>query len=71
LEEALRNVVAAIYKAGTEATELTVKRVRKAAETRLGLRDNFFKEEWKTQSKQIIEAEAVRVSFGTLARNFN
>ena len=60
LEEELRQVVRNIYKAGN-LDELTVKRVRCAAETSLALSDGFYKEPaWKERSKAIIESEAVR-----------
>ena len=60
LERALRDVVQAVYSSGNMA-ELTVKRVRKAAEDALKLDDGFFKEEhWKDRSKHIIEDEVVR-----------
>lgn len=61
LEKALRNTVANIFRTG-KLEELTVKRVRLATETALGLEEGFFKahEEWKTRSDQIIKDEAVR-----------
>ena len=60
LENELRQVVRNIYETG-DLVELTVKRVRNAAEKNLDLRDGFFKEsQWKDKSKAIIEAEAVR-----------
>ena len=59
LEQELRQIVRQIYKAGN-LEELTVKRVRTAAEKNLGLDDGFFKEsQWKDKSKAIIENEAV------------
>jgi hypothetical protein len=64
LEKALRNTVANIFRTG-KLDELTVKRVRLATETALGLEEGFFKahEEWKTRSDQIIKDEAVRDAF--------
>lgn len=63
LEKALRDTVANIFRTG-KLEELTVKRVRLAAETTLGLDEGFFKahDEWKTRSEQIIKDEAVRVT---------
>ncbi|KUL84559.1 hypothetical protein ZTR_08734 [Talaromyces verruculosus] len=59
LEKALRNTVANIFRTG-KLEELTVKRVRLATETALGLEEGFFKahEAWKTRSDQIIKDEA-------------
>ncbi|GAM40888.1 transcriptional regulator [Talaromyces pinophilus] len=59
LEKALRNSVANIFRTG-KLEELTVKRVRRATETALGLEEGFFKahEKWKTRSDQIIKDEA-------------
>lgn len=64
LEQALKNVVQTIYKSG-DLENLTVKRVRKAAEENLGLDEGFFKdhETWKDKSKDIILAEVVRVEY--------
>ena len=60
LEMELRQVVRSKYAAG-KLEELTVRRVRAAAEKNLSLSDGFFKEsEWKDRSKSIIEFEAVR-----------
>jgi hypothetical protein len=60
LEDELRRVVKDICRSG-DLSELTVKRVRAAAERNLGLREGFFKEPaWKARSKAFIEAEAVR-----------
>lgn len=61
LEQALRNEVAAIFKSGN-MEELTVKRVRLAAEKKLGVEEGFFKttDDWKTRSDQIIKDEVVR-----------
>ncbi|KAI9376264.1 hypothetical protein BJX61DRAFT_538962 [Aspergillus egyptiacus] len=58
LEKALRHVVANIYKTGN-TEELTVKRVRLAAEKALQLEEGFFKTngDWKARSDQIIKDE--------------
>ncbi|KAL3482437.1 hypothetical protein BJX99DRAFT_2602 [Aspergillus californicus] len=58
LEQALRDVVARIYKAGN-MEELTVKRIRLAAEKSMQLEEGFFKSngDWKTRSDQIIKDE--------------
>ncbi|KAL2835049.1 transcriptional regulator [Aspergillus cavernicola] len=58
LEKALRDVVARIYKTGN-MEELTVKRVRLAAEKSLQLEMGFYKTngDWKTRSDQIIKDE--------------
>lgn len=66
LEKTLRDTVANIFRTG-KLEELTVKRVRLATETALGLEEGFFKahEEWKTRSDQIIKDEAVRHAFCT------
>ncbi|KAL4926904.1 putative transcriptional regulator [Aspergillus undulatus] len=58
LERALRDVVAGIFKTG-KTEELTVKRVRLAAEKALQLEDGFFKSngDWKARSDQIIKDE--------------
>lgn len=58
LEKALRDAVAKIYKSGT-MEELTVKRVRLAAEKELGVEEGFFKtsRDWKSKSDQIIKDE--------------
>ena len=59
LEHALRGAVQEIYRSGV-LEELTVKRVRTAAEEDLELQDGFFKRDtWKERSKRIIELEAV------------
>jgi len=59
LERALRHAVQVVYRKGN-LEELTVKRMRKAAEEELDLQEGFFKEpEWKDRSKAIIETEAV------------
>ncbi|KAL2838744.1 hypothetical protein BJX68DRAFT_248538 [Aspergillus pseudodeflectus] len=58
LEKALRDAVAQIYKTG-KMEELTVKRVRLAAEKALQLEEGYFKRngEWKARSEQIIKDE--------------
>ncbi|KAF7588553.1 hypothetical protein BBP40_005508 [Aspergillus hancockii] len=58
LEKALRDVVTNIYKSGN-MKELTVKRVRAAAEKALGVKEWFFKGSaiWKSKSDQIIKDE--------------
>lgn len=61
LEQALRQAVQNVYKTG-DLEQLTVKRIRKAAEEDLDLQDGYFKEDtvWKDKSKAIIESEVVR-----------
>ncbi|KKK25013.1 hypothetical protein P175DRAFT_0504779 [Aspergillus ochraceoroseus IBT 24754] len=58
LEKALRDAVAKIYKTG-KIEELTVKRVRLAAEKSLQLEDGFYKGtgDWKARSDQVIKDE--------------
>ncbi|RHZ57965.1 hypothetical protein CDV55_104980 [Aspergillus turcosus] len=58
LEKALRDAVAKIYRSG-KMEELTVKRVRLAAERALGLEEGFFKGDsaWKSKSDQAIKDE--------------
>ncbi|KAL3453470.1 hypothetical protein BJX65DRAFT_263990 [Aspergillus insuetus] len=58
LEKALRDAVAKIYKTG-RMEELTVKRVRLAAEKALQLEEGYFKTngEWKARSEQAIKDE--------------
>jgi hypothetical protein len=60
LEKGLRDTVASIFRSG-KLEELTVKRVRRATETTLGLEEGFFKahEEWKARSEIVIKEEAV------------
>lgn len=60
LEKALRDAVAKIYRSG-KMEELTVKRVRLAAERALGLEEGFFKGDsaWKSKSDQVIKDEVV------------
>lgn len=60
LEQALRDVVQQVYKTGN-LEELTVKRVRIAAEKFLNLKDGFYKSEptWNQESKRIIRSEVV------------
>lgn len=69
LEQALRDEVAVIFKSGN-MEELTVKRVRLAAEKKLGLEEGFFKTkgDWKTRSDQIIKDEVVRPQAVAIAR---
>lgn len=62
LEQALRQAVTTVYENG-DLDNLTVKRMRIAAEEDLGLDAGFFKEgKWKDKSKRIIEQEAVCAS---------
>ncbi|KAJ5372509.1 hypothetical protein N7517_004515 [Penicillium concentricum] len=58
LERSLRDQVAAIFKSGN-MEELTVKRVRLAAEATLGLTEGYFKStsDWKARSENIIKDE--------------
>ncbi|KAJ5555183.1 Transcriptional regulator [Penicillium sp. DV-2018c] len=58
LEQSLRDAVAAIFKSGN-MDELTLKRVRLAAEAILGLTQGYFKSSdvWKTRSEEIIKDE--------------
>lgn len=60
IEETLRAIVARLYKSG-DHSELTVKRVRKAAEVELELPDDYLKDDadWKSKSKDIIGDEHV------------
>ena len=60
LEKSLRDQVAAIFKSGN-LEELTVKRVRLAAEHKLGLTAGYFKTtgDWKARSEDIIKDEVV------------
>lgn len=59
LENALRAKVQQIFRLGN-LDELTVKRVRRAVETELGLEVDHFKDEvWRGRSKSIIESEVV------------
>jgi hypothetical protein len=64
IEQTLRAIVTRLYKAGDHG-ELTLKRVRKAAEIKLELADGFLKEneDWKSKSKDIIADEHVGVTF--------
>jgi len=61
LEQGLRDEVAAIFHKGN-MEDLTVKRVRLAAEKKLGVKEGFFKStgDWKVRSDQIIRDEVVR-----------
>lgn len=68
LEKALRDAVAAVYKS-KKMEELTIKRIRLAAATKLGLDEGFFKgSEWKGRSEQVIKDEVVGPSIGTNLR---
>ncbi|KZF21876.1 hypothetical protein L228DRAFT_283999 [Xylona heveae TC161] len=61
LEKGLRDVVRAVFTASTfQPEELTVRRMRAAAEDALSLPANFFKkhDEWNQRSKEIIQSEA-------------
>lgn len=60
LEKALRKTVANIFQTG-QLEQLTVKRVRLATESGLGLDEGFFKgdQSWKLRSEKIIKDEAV------------
>lgn len=62
LEQALRNAVQRVYKNGN-LEELTVKRIRTAAEQDLDLEEGFYRNnaKWKEESKNIIQTEVVRV----------
>ena len=62
LEKTLRDQVATIFKSGN-MEELTVKRVRLAAEDTLGLTAGYFKStgDWKARSENIIKDEVVRL----------
>lgn len=63
LENALRVKVRQIFRLGN-LDELTVKRVRRAVETELGLELDHFKDDaWREKSKSIIESEVVCVPF--------
>lgn len=63
LENALRVKVQQIFRLGN-LDELTVKRVRRAVETELGLELDHFKDQaWREKSKSIIESEVVCVYF--------
>ena len=63
LEKALRDVVRETFERG-DNNNLTVKRMRKAAEESLGLQHDFFRYSkiWKARSKEIIEGEAVSLT---------
>lgn len=60
LERALRDAVAKVYKSG-KMEELTVKRIRLAAEKSLKLEEGFYRSQgdWKTRSEQIIKNQVV------------
>lgn len=61
-ENSLRETVAEIFKSGN-MDELTVKRVRLAAEAKLGLPAGHFKSTgvWKMRSEEIIKDEVVSI----------
>jgi len=61
LKAALQSIVKEIYET-RKVEDLTVKRVRSAAEKQLGLQKDFFKDHpvWKNKSKDVIQAEVVR-----------
>ena len=61
LEKALRDAVGEVYRGGNREN-LTVKRMRLAAEKALDLQEGFFKGDatWKVESERIIKDEAVR-----------
>lgn len=63
LGKALQAAVRDVY-ASKSLEDLTVNRIRATAEKELGLANGFFKtnREWKETSKNIIQAEVVRVS---------
>lgn len=65
MEKALRDAVAEVFRSG-KMEELTVKRVRMAAEQALGLTEGFFKgdTEWKGESDRIIKDEVVSWEYG-------
>lgn len=67
LERALRETVANIFKTG-KTDELTVKRVRSAAENSLKVEEGFFKSnaDWKARSDQVIKDEVVCGSWRTV-----
>jgi hypothetical protein len=67
LEKTLRNIVRK-----AEVDPITVKRVRTAAEERLGLDTGFFKGhgEWNEKSKDIIEAAFVRCNVSIIYKCF-
>lgn len=62
IEQCLRKAIQKVYKSG-KLEDLTVKRMRKAAEEDLDLQDDFFKNHstWKERSKVVIQSEVVRV----------
>jgi hypothetical protein len=60
IERAITSIIASLY-ATDNMTDLTVKRVRSAAEAECGLPPGFLREDaWKERSKAFIEAEALR-----------
>ena len=67
LESILRSIVRNCYK-NKDLESLTVKRVRKAAEEKLALEEDFFKndERWKEKSKSVIQSEVVCLSISLM-----
>ena len=61
IDLALRSAVAQAFRRN-EQEQLTANKIRKAAQTKLKLSDDFFKEDekWKARSKKVIEDEWVR-----------
>jgi hypothetical protein len=64
IEQALRRVIERIFKSG-DHDNLTLKRVRKAAEDDLELPNDFFRtnDDWKERSKVFITSEVVSLGF--------
>jgi hypothetical protein len=62
IEGTLRAIIARIYKSGHH-DDLTVKRVRTAAEEQIDLPEGFFKQssDWNERSKTVITDEVVRL----------
>ena len=60
LQKALIDAVHEVFKSGNPET-LTPKQVRSAAETNLGIKPGFFKNDtkWKDKSKEVIASEFV------------
>ena len=67
LEKALREAVANVFKSG-KMEELTVKRMRLAAENALEVEEGFFKSnaDWKGRSEEVIRDEVVSFFIGKL-----
>jgi hypothetical protein len=69
IEDTFRRIIRERYR-DQDYDNLTVKRVRAAAEERLGLKAGFFLDEstsWKERSKKFVEAEAVGFTSGTIS----